>query len=372
MNARVGQPLSAQSCRGIIAALASLVSSALIATPAPAQDAGDFTTLTLDDLRPPLSPAFVLLGVEPATVQRPTTSRGLSTAFLSLVGEKQGVPRNFALETTPFWLVSRPAFAFEDYYSHDKRWTETLARTVKRSSALSLGTTPRTLLRDTIGTSIGLGYRNLLWPGRASDNLLRLKAAYVRELGKCADLEPTSKIEECRQKLLKSPLRDTLRLSLEPVGWKVQLAGGISAAFPHDTVQRGRIDRAGVWLSPSYRTDGGFEFILLTRYLSAQGESVDGKRSGYLDNGLRLLWTPVTPLALSIEAAARHVTGGSAKSMTSTRYGSLIEYRASSDMYIFYALGKDFAAARLERNRLLSTIGLNIGYGPKPIVRVDK
>ena len=372
MNPHVMRFLSAAFRRGIIAALASLVSSSLLVAPsASAQDAGDFNKLTLDDLRPPLSPAFVLLGVEPATVQRPTTPRGLSTAFLSLVGEKQGVPKNFALETTPFWLVSRPAFAFEDYYSHDKRWTETLARTVKRSSAFSLGTTPRTLLRDTIGTSVGLGYRNLLWPGRASDKLLRLKAAYVRELGKCADLEPTSKIEECRQKLLKSPLRDTLRLSLEPVGWKVQLAGGISAAFPHDTVQLGRIDRAGVWLSPSYRSDAGLEFILLTRYLSSRGESIDGKRLGYLDNGLRLLWTPVTPLALSIEAAARHVTG-SDRSMTSTRYGSLIEYRASSDMYIFYALGKDFAAARLERNRLLSTLGLNIGYGPKPIVRVDK
>jgi hypothetical protein len=338
--------------------------------PAEAQGAGDFDKITLEDLRPPISPAFVLLGVEPASVQHPTTPRALSTALLSLVSDKEGIPKNFAMEVTPFWLVSRPAFTFEDYYVSNRRRLTTMSQTLKRSSAFSLGMTPRILRRDTVGTSIALGYRGLLWPGRASALLQTVKQRYADSLGVCADLEPTSAIEACFQRLLKSPLRDSLRANLEPVGWKLQFAGGVSAGFQHDTVQRGHLERGGVWLTPSYRTTDGLELILVARYLRARVDETDEANESYLDGGMRLLWTPATAIALSVEAVSRRGRGGNAPDLSTSRYGALIEYRASSDMYLFYAVGKDFAAAEVKRNRLLSTIGLNFGFGTKPVIRV--
>ena len=39
-------------------------------------------------------------------------------------------------------------------------------------------------------------------------------------------------------------------------------------------------------------------------------------------------------------------------------------------MYVFYSIGKDFAASEVSDSRLLSIIGVNVGFGPKPVVAV--
>jgi hypothetical protein len=326
-------------------------------------DAQSKDTVTLNDLTPPQSPAFVVLGIEPTVVQRPQSPRALTTALLSLAGDKDGVPKNLALEVAPFWLKSQPAFRFEDFYAGSGPRFNTVKRTIARSSAFSIGSTPRTLGRDTIGTSLGVGYRVLLWPGRASDTLIALKAKVERDLGVCAGIDDDEKADACRLKAVKA-----LRENLEPVGWKVQLAGGLSAAFPHDTVQRGRFQRSGVWLSPSYRFPGEIEFIFVARYLRNHLEAADKENANLIDEGLRLLWTSRGGLGLSFESVARQGRGGNLGSTNSSRYGGLVQLRTSTDMYVFYAIGKDFAAANVPRNRLLSTIGLNLGFGNKPVI----
>ena len=74
-------------------------------------------TITLADLRTPTSPAFTLLGIAPTDIERPTTPRAFAVSLLSALRDGDGslLPRDFALEVAPYWLVQRPTLSFTAY-----------------------------------------------------------------------------------------------------------------------------------------------------------------------------------------------------------------------------------------------------------------
>lgn len=339
------------------------IAAAILALPrAHAQGPGDFAKITVDDLRPPLSPAFTLLGIEPASVQRPETPRAISTALLSLVRDESAMPRNFAMEVAPFWLKSRPSFEFDSLYGAS--WQTT----VKRSSSFSIATTPRVLSGDTAGTSIGIGYRTLLRSGRQSTALRRVRDTLETSLGLCA-LTTGPALQECYGRL--RPLIDSLKAHTQPVGFVLQLSFAGSGEYPENIAERSHWRRIGAWLSPSWRFEEGFELIGVGRYIRERVAASDTTPPNIVDLGGRLLWRVHDAIALSAEAIRRRGSGGDNGSKSSTRYGGLIELRATQDLYVFYAFGRDFAAQDAPRSNVFSTIGLNVGFGKKPLVRAQ-
>jgi hypothetical protein len=327
------------------------------------------SAVTLEELQPPSAPAFVLLGIEPSSVQRPDSPRALTTSLLSLASDKELLPKNFAMEVTPFWLASRPTFTFDDYYQTGRGFGKTLALTAARSFALSLATSPRVPGKDTVGTSIGVGGRMLLWPGKPSAQLDTVRSHLVRGLGKCAAGSTNQKdLDACYGAL--KPVLDSVQANLEPVGFVLQLAFGLSGAFPRDTIDNGRLARAGVWLTPSYRISQRVELIAVGRWLHANVPAGDSANADLLDAGLRLRWKPSDLFAISGEGIARSGRGGTVANASSSRFGALAEYRAAENLYVFYSFGKDFDAAKAPRSKLLSTVGLNLGFGKKPVIDV--
>ena len=321
-------------------------------------------SVTLEQLLPPSAPALVLLGIEPSSVQRPETPKALAATVLSLASDRQALPKNIALEVTPYWLRPRPRFTFDDFYMNGRSRRETIRLTMMRSAAISLATAPRLIGQDTVGTSVSLGARVLVWPGRPSALLRDLRGRAAGVLGRCSAL-PVDRIDECQR-----AFTDSLRQNLEPVGFVLQLAFGAGAGFPGDTVDRGRLRRAGVWLSPSYRLPSAVELIGVARWLHDNPTDGEAANANLWDAGARVRWKASPLLALSAETIGRWGRGGSAEEQRTSRYGGVIEFRAREDFYLFYSFGKDFAAADAPRSRLLSTIGINIGFGTKPVVSV--
>src|SRR5215210_5367154 len=71
--------------------------------------------VAIDDLSAPQSPAFILLGVAPTSVERPDTPKALGLNFLDKVATGNGFPRNYALQVAPYWLASHPNLQFGEY-----------------------------------------------------------------------------------------------------------------------------------------------------------------------------------------------------------------------------------------------------------------
>src|SRR5687768_5743977 len=129
----------------LIAALASSFMPGLAVAQATSE-------ITLTDLKTPSSPAFVILGIEPSTVARPTTPRALALELLSRTEHGSLVPRDYALEISPYWLRSRPELTFDQYIS------PSTAQSVQQSFSISVATKSSVEGSDSV-TSLGLGFR---------------------------------------------------------------------------------------------------------------------------------------------------------------------------------------------------------------------
>jgi hypothetical protein len=123
----------------------------------------------LDKIRAPDSPAFVLLGVSPTEIQRPTTPTELSVALGSFVSQGSlVVPDSLAVEVAPYWLVSHPKL------TGAAMATSSVPEALLRNFTVSLATTTRTLtVDDGMGgtvdqatTDMALGLRSRWLDGR--------------------------------------------------------------------------------------------------------------------------------------------------------------------------------------------------------------
>ncbi|HEX2455702.1 MAG TPA: hypothetical protein VHI99_18545 [Vicinamibacterales bacterium] len=119
---------------------------------------------SLDDLKAPPSPAFVLLDVSPSKVERPQSVRPLVLSALSAIST-EGFPKNYAVEFAPYWLGT-PQISFDQYYN------STVGQSLVRHLSVSVATTP---LEGADGTSIGFGARTLPFPGRPHPKLQALR-----------------------------------------------------------------------------------------------------------------------------------------------------------------------------------------------------
>src|SRR5262245_15952814 len=88
---------------------------ALVGATAYAQNPAAPTGIKIEDLRAPASPAFVLLDVTPAAVERPQNPKALVLNVLSSAANAEGFPQDYALQVAPYWLMSHPDLQFSDY-----------------------------------------------------------------------------------------------------------------------------------------------------------------------------------------------------------------------------------------------------------------
>src|SRR6476661_4558884 len=74
----------------------------------------DDAPTTPDALKPPSSPAFVLLGLSPTSIERPTTGNSAVLSLVSGIEDIHAAPGQFALETAPYWWSSHRNLTWQD------------------------------------------------------------------------------------------------------------------------------------------------------------------------------------------------------------------------------------------------------------------
>lgn len=311
--------------------------------------------VALDSLRPPPSPAFVLLGISPSAVQRPGLPRAVSTSFLATALADGGFPKNYAVEFAPYWLSSRPGLTIEGYERGD--WAANLTRTL----AVSFATAER--LPDAAGnplpgTRIGIGGRALPLKGAASDSvpvlLERIRAIQTA----CLLEDDTEGCLEQRADSLQGLALRTQRAMRDRWGLTLEVAGGVTFDFPRDDFGAREVQRFGVWATPSYRArDSPLEALVVARYL----RDSDGAGRDVFDAGGRLVWQ-WQQLAFSGELVERWSGGSRANS---ERLSGTVEFQVTGDLYATYTFGRDFAGDDAP-GRLISVLGVNFGIGKEP------
>jgi hypothetical protein len=60
-------------------------------------------TIKLKDLKTPNSPGFQILDIAPSSIERPTNPKAFAATLMSLTSNGTAIPKNFAMEFSPFW-----------------------------------------------------------------------------------------------------------------------------------------------------------------------------------------------------------------------------------------------------------------------------
>jgi len=132
-----------------------------------AQDGKNF-----QQLKPTANPAYMILGVAPTDIERPSTPKEFATAIQNAVVDGKVKP-NFAMEINPFEMFTKT-----NKVSYAKKAVNTL---MEKNSAMNIfknfcvsiassATDTVTLGRLAKGTSAALGFKTILYNGKAAES----------------------------------------------------------------------------------------------------------------------------------------------------------------------------------------------------------
>lgn len=332
----------------------------------------------IDDLTAPTSPAFILLEVSPAAVERPENAKTFAVNLLNKLSSTKGLPQNYALEVTPYWLASHTGLEFHEYQKPSP------GQSIMQSFALSVATVPMpgaTTGADPVGTRLGMGMRMNIFNGKP-DTALETKVGLLadaqdrfltaRRAGDAAGAA-TAGMD------LEKYALEIQSLDTERVGFFLALAAGQVWAFPEDDAARRTAEKSGIWLTPSYRfracnvgrdepCEQRVDIVGVVRELKSTGQDARW------DYGGRLVWRASRELYLSAESLHRRdrlAAGTVTAQAGSDRTVGLLEYRIKKDLVLYGSFGRDFMKDNGVKP-LVSLFGLNLGFGTAPRVLADK
>jgi hypothetical protein len=323
-----------------------------------------------DKLRTPDSPAFVILGVSPTEIQRPTTPKALAVALSGFVTGQDpsiSIPESFALEVAPYWLFSHPDLDLQTYRD------DHLMRPI-RTFSISVGTsqTARTdeMEVDHTDSDLALGVRTTLFQTGDQDACTK-KATDIamgavlsaEELKEVTNAGPNgaAKHKEIIERNLKRLKADSncVALITSSRGFSIDLAGAIDIRAIDSKLTREATSFAGysVWTNASYDRPS-FSGVAMGR-LAGHDDGMDLQH--VLDAGLRGIFKH-TDYALSAEGLVRRrFTDDDDK--TTYKVDVTIEYQLADSTWLSLTFGKSFAFAPDEVGQLFSLANVQFGVG---------
>lgn len=333
--------------------------------------------VTLDALRPPPAPAFVLLGVAPAAVERPTSPRALGLTLLSATGGRDLLPRDYALEVAPYWLTPHPALTFDGYYAAG------VGRAILQTLSFSLATT-RLPAPDSIepGTGLGIGFRTAPLAGRAPpvfdtllprlDSLLEQRLRVRHALRRASDPAERAAQQAIADSLEAEATQVALAIQAadkERVGWVVEIAGAVVWDFPRNLIDSSRVARSGLWLTAAYRVPApAIDLIAVLRYVRDERPGTAGGRD-IVDGGARLV---IRAQGLDVSGEFVEHMGRAAGGLPAPGYrlAASLEYRLQRDLGLVATIGKDDGDDGAPH--LVAQIGLTLGAGRVPVLATGR
>lgn len=329
---------------------------ALMVGVAVSTEAQDFS---FDDLRAPSSPAFSLAGISPTSIERPSSAKafGLSL-FQASAGTDNGMPRNIAMEFSPYWWKSKPELTFDKYYNQDP------LQNVLQSLTFSLATYEVNSANNSEDTGLGFGFTYNILSGKKNPDLeLQVKA--LKDLQKKAlgdDFEGNGLTDELMEEM-RTEAATISDMDKRRIGWQLSHAGALTYDFAGNDLDQAKFSKFGSWLTLGYTPNPQKGISVLNRMTVLANvryihDERPNNRADFFDAGARLYWrSKGHPFALSSEFLHRFK-----HSNESDRLSILAEYKFNDDYHFFATIGKSFSDDT-SGNETLSLFGISFGWG---------
>ena len=354
-----------------------LLLSLLFATTTHAQEIPEF-----NKLRTPASPALVLLGVAPTTIQRPNTPATLAASLVEGFGaEGLRAPNGYAIEVAPYWLVPHPTLTLRNYAHDPASFLRTF--TVSLASADSTsdddGRTHGRLAFGLRGMLISSSHKlatDTLCIGRAeaagafiAQRVGAVMAAFVAtHPGATADQIEAERIKATEHVIRAAPdsIQDVVSeehtagcidLFVVNRGFTLDIAGGGAWSFLDGAWDNGRMARAGIWLTPAFKWSDQGDLVGLAS-INWQGLDADST-SRIIDLGVRGIYA-WSKFAISAETIYRNL-GGDVPGDDLWRVDVGIDVELRDGIWLTSTFGKDFNARDARSLLAIANLQWNIG-----------
>lgn len=385
------------------------------------------TTIQLDQLQVPASPALTLLGVSANAIERPKNPTDFAFTLANATNGFTGLPKNFALEVAPFWLFAKRKPSLQSFLCNKPKLNipQTLVVSVGTNTARSaFDSSEYTQLAYGINFSVfrgtvGKEYKNwsdslslLLkkenqtletWYDLYENNdpvYKKLKATLdsLTEAGNAAyaSIEDSlnKRIEQLHKQAEKEYQYDLIKRSDDLVrikrlasttdfrryGFKMDIAAGLVMDYPFNNFQQAYLSKAGLWFTMGvedkpnelnflalFRFTGQFDYAIK----NAAGARVSDLHHGSFDIGFRVYKDFNDKFTLSYELIRRLVVYDKADFINknvippdhSSRSAFSMNYKIGKNQNLSFAFGKDFLQPFLQQNNLITSLSFLSGLG---------
>ena len=387
------------------------------------------STINLELLKAPASPAFNMLGIAPSSIERPTDITAFMASIQNNTGNFTSFPKNYAVEIAPFLFSRRTGPTLKDYKSNN------LKDLVQQTFQLSFGVSKQNadgevseeadaFPRGAIGFKVSLSRRqwtdetekkyNALHAAQvvllnkitendltvqltALEQQLAGKMAEMRIIGNNPDLTQERKAELLRQILPEmNRIKDSISLAKNELinkldagrtvqqlatsfeikrktGFYLDLEGGMVVDFPDRRFNYSTVSKAGAWLTGGF--DGheqSFSVLAIARYLY-QPDKIFADATGLLktddistfDFGGRL---PLNALNGKLNLSSEVIYRSVIDNDVidpNWRLVFNIEYTVGSNQKLTFGFGKNFDGTITKSGNLIAALNFIKGFGTR-------
>ncbi|MBL7739083.1 MAG: hypothetical protein JNK14_07680 [Chitinophagaceae bacterium] len=359
--------------------------------------------LELKDLNLPNTPAFTLLDYSPTVIDRPGTAKTFATNIVSLLGQSQSLPKNFAMEVSPFWLFKSKLTVYKYHGINESKSKQQNIFANVRNASISIGSvykdSSKTHAFDANYIAIG-GRVNLIKVIRKptiAATISTIKGIAARQVtlvapvtGKCIGVHSNTSSPEYKE-CVKKGLEDAFSkdeqgmvvlekrmqqiLEINPL-FQMDVAFATSRVFKDNTLDSDRRYRTGVWTTmelslPLTKSADVEKLIENKNYINIYGtlrymnedSTTDFKtfhEQKLLDFGGRFE-LEFDKLSISFETI--HRVNRSNEDLNTSRNVGILQYKINDRLYLSGTFGKNFGTVR----NVIALFGLNWGFGKQSL-----
>jgi hypothetical protein len=345
--------------------------------------------LNLQSLEIPNSPAFSLLDKAPTSIESPTSSKAFIISALNTLNENNSIPKNYAVEFTPFWFFKNPNMSADKYFGYNPNtqkqnyWKDLL----RASVSIAFISEEDSINNGTV-SNIALGGRTKIFSVRnkkdfsdyqqTSSSIANFLKSREQRMGNAipdsllfsgveADrAEYDRLVAEFLEKDSKNPeivkLQSELNeiLNRRPV-FAIDAAVGYNRFFLNNTYSENYFGRFGAWLTANYsqvlnpqpENNMYLNIYGIARYLS-DGTTFENNqyiRKNFFDAGGKLEYE-YNKFSAAIEYLYRFND-----TEKNSRYVAILQYHLLEQVALTCSFGKNFG----DSNNLVAFLGLNWG-----------
>ncbi|WP_343671144.1 hypothetical protein [Chitinophaga sp.] len=375
------------------------------------------TTITLDVLKSPVSPAFNMLGISTSAIERPSDLNSFRLSVQNATNNLTAIPNSYAFEIAPF-LWGAKKYTLKDFDSSKHAFLQSFTISAGfthmgpdgQEDVDSLKTTKVAIgikfaiIRPKWSTTTRKAYWELikaqedLLKAYETPNMLNDSLKIVMDLRAALGANTTLPVDVKRDSIRKliaiyrdlDSRRDSIQQDILPTTEPFQRAKAIAAAFPTERkgvfldfttgmvadfpdnrFDNSLVNKAGAWITGGYENGNkGITSMFIARYLyhpevvfaDPEGK-ISADHASTFDVGARFLLSTLNDkFTLSGEGLYRSVIGSSVLD-PSWRLVLSTEYEVAKNRKVTFSFGRNFDGAISKGGNLIAAINFIAGFG---------